>query len=328
MGHRYSLIPSATYIPQSPHEVLVKGGALEGFSLLINDPLRRGLTARIVAELRHSARSAEELSKDLREEIGVDDLKSMLLEMESGGAIERLDDESLPESDGAWTTFVRYGELPDPRLLSELTVAAEIDASPFLQVASSWGIPLRLTNPEDVGLGDIEPVADTPPHSPDAPRQGIVFIGESYARTGLMIFNRDAIRNRLPVFYASIDGSDYTVGPYVVPGKTACMWETERQWARSSADREQYETLLRVRQRGNSDAVSPSREHKHVAAEAFAATLAPALLELSLRGTSSRGGVVLHGRATTSELSNHSVMRLPRCPICMPMQPMARNPLY
>lgn len=349
MVHRYSLIPSATYIPRTPNEVLVKGGALEGFSLIIDDPSRRGLAVQIVDELQRAPQSITELSSVLQARVELDDLETMLESLESGGAIMRLDEESLPQVEEAWATFIRYGYIPSKSLLSELTVVGEGDVDQYLRVAKSWGIPFCVVSPREL---EFEHLQNTFEHSRSLPEVedleksasdrdvlteakahsrelGVVFIGESSERKELMSFNREAVRRGISVLYAGIDGADYSVGPYVVPGKTACMWETERQWARASADREQYESLLRSRERIKLSATeADSGDSPHVATDMFSATIAPALLELSLRRTSGRGGVVLHGRSTTSDLRDHSVMRLPRCPVCAPMQPIARNPLY
>jgi bacteriocin biosynthesis cyclodehydratase domain-containing protein len=124
----------------------------------------------------------------------------------------------------------------------------------------------------------------------------------------------------VPLLYVGMDGVDLRLGPYVVPGRTPCMWEVERQWLRASADSIQYESLMRV-DRGRT---APTE----IAVQSLNAALAPLLLELALRGTSSAVGSVRHVKVTTGTNSFHSVMRLPRCPVCLPMQPLTRNPLY
>ncbi|MDN5892916.1 MAG: hypothetical protein L0H93_02725 [Nocardioides sp.] len=305
----YAQLEAATYIPTSSNEIVVKGGALEGFSLLIEDPERRGLIGHLVDAVGAGA-TIEELLSALAvrgHHLAEEDLDDILTHLVEAGALKKTGD-GEGAANAAWQGFVRYGELPPPDLLSTVHVVTSEPTEDILASAQSLGVPVEVFTPDAYDWAAPEPV---------------LHLGLDSTRTELLGVNQEAVNAGRPVLYASMDLVDYRVGPYVVPGKTACMWETERQWARSSADRSQYETLVRIQE------LDPRRESRSAfGQQVFSSCLAGWLLELSLRCTSSLVGEVIHGRATTSSTRRHSVMRLPRCPVCLPMQPLTRNPLY
>lgn len=332
----FAQLEHAHYIPTSPNEVLVKGGALEGFSLLVEDPERRGLAATLVRSLG-AGTSLQELHESLNgtgASVTGEELEAFLDTLVEHGAIKEIATRELsPES--SWSAFVRFGELPSSADLHEITVVASADGAAILEGAQALGVPVSVIAPDDVdwgALGAARPV-DPEVEDPGAidlttipvrrAAQLVLHLAMDGARAEATRVNERASAAGVPVLYAAVDGVDYRVGPYVVPGQTACFWEVERQWARASADRPQYETVLRLRERDR-------LPHSGSAVGALAASsaLAPWLLELSLRRASSLAGEVIHGRATTTEASRHKVMRLPRCPVCLPLQPIMRNPLY
>lgn len=327
MSRRYTLLSAASYIPLSPHEVIVKGSALEGFSLLVEDPERRGITASIIRALEDGAHTPEELAGILDSAVSPEACGQLLETMRESGVLGVNQDSEPADLETIWSAFVRYGELPDPSLLRPVTVVSSRDADGVLEGARAWGIPLVVVRPDEINLTDFAPAA--PLHNGETDtvalrrdRKPVVHFSFESERAEMYRLNEQAVAAGVSVLYSRLDGVEYTVGPYVVPGQTACAWEAERLWARSSADREQYETLLRHRS-------SQGHTSSNVVGQAgLSSALAVSLLELSLRGTSERAGTVVHGRSTTHQVSTHSLMRLPRCPVCLPMQPLARNPLY
>lgn len=330
MPRRYTLVSAATYIPLSPNEIVVKGSALEGFSLLVEDPDKRGIAASVIAVLERGARTPVELAGELAADVSDEGCADLLESMRRGGALTCVDDEAGDvDAEAAWSAFVRYGELPRPELLRTVTVAASRPAGPVLACAQSWGVPLKVVDAEALDLtafaqpaaADGETESEEIPVRRDA--RPLVHLSFDSERAEVYRVNERAVAAGASVLYVRLDGVEYVVGPYVVPGRTACAWEAERSWARASADRGQYEMLLRHRSEDGAEAAPLS-----VGEAGLSAALAPSLLELSLRGTSERAGSAVHGRTTTQQTSTHSVMRLPRCPVCMPMQPLTRNPLY
>lgn len=313
----YGVIATATYIPISPNEVIVKGGALEGFTLLIDDPERRGIAASIVELLADRPKTPVEVAAEIGDGISAEDCAELLQSMNRAGAIHvHTINSDLVDRQVLWTTFLRFGEVPDQSLLRPVTLVCSADSTSVLNVAESWGITSNLVRQEDLeGLS----ASDVREHFGESP---LVYLDLTGKRAATMRFNEWAIQGGMPVLFARLDGVDWSIGPFVVPGSTPCMWEVERMWARSSADRPQYETLLNKRSQG--EGAVPSE----VGLSGFSTPLAVALLELALCGTCDRAGLVTHGKVTTLKLTQHPVMRLPRCPVCLPMQPVARNPLY
>jgi hypothetical protein len=53
----------------------------------------------------------------------------------------------------------------------------------------------------------------------------------------------------------------------------------------------------------------------------------PWVIELGLTNRSGLLGRALIGRTTTVELRAQTVLRLPRCPVCLPLRPLLRNPV-
>lgn len=328
MSRRYTLISSAHYIPLSPNEVIVKGSALEGFTLIIEDPEKRGITSSIIEKLNTTPLTPTELSEILDSTATSESCAEFLESMRKGGAISCIDsDPAYADLESAWSAFVRFGELPDSTLLKPVTVIGSQQTEEILKLAKSWGVPIKLISPEQVDLRKF--ITDSTStdiataefqHRRNA--TPLLYVSFGAERAEMYRINEKAVSLGVAVLYARLDGVEYTVGPYVVPGHSACAWETERLWARSSADSEQYETLLRYRH--NKESISNSI----IGRTAFSTSLAISILELSLRGASERIANVLHGRATTQTISTHSVMRLPRCPVCLPLQPLVRNPLY
>lgn len=165
--------------------------------------------------------------------------------------------------------------------------------------------------PTQIGEGGLPIFPKVPEH--------IVLVWDGTQRAAMYRINESLVGARVPFLSCQVDGVEVSVGPFVVPGRTACLWEVERLWARSTASESHYETLL---------ASGVSRTSPLVTRHTLTAAALPWLIELAIRGTSSLAGEVVRVRATNSVSTQHAVMRLPRCPVCMPLAPAVRNPLY
>lgn len=263
MAQSYALISTATYIPLSPNEVIVKGSAVEGFTLLIEDPEQRGIAASIIRFLRKQARTPEEVAGYLGNEIGVSNCEELLESMRKAGAISGLTSGSSNiDYESIWSTFIRYGELPDASLLRPVTIACADDVEFLVHTARAWGVPIEITDPEQVVFSDfaVAPIIEAESSEQLRVRRDpkpLVYLDMGSERAAMYRFNEKAVAAGVSVLYVRLDEVEYAVGPYVVPGSTPCMWEVERSWARSSADREQYETMLHQRVMGDRKATSP-----------------------------------------------------------------------
>lgn len=334
----YSKNPSLHYLRVSNDEVVVKGGHLEGFSLILFDEEHVGLSGRIIDLLdEHSSAADIWAAVRLEGDIDLEHVESLLEELADAGALVRHGDRVSRISD--WIGFLRYGTVEGAaqqhavhvlgsevgaeavRMLQRLGFEASheasivgADLSPFVARDISKDVAEHLLNdPESaetyVGESDLP--------DDDGPRLAVVVEGAPLR--DLYRLNEEAVRLGAPVLYAQVAGSDFAIGPQVVPGATACFWEFERQRARSLFSYSEYAVLSAV---GTAVPTPP------VTATAAASALVPYLIELALLGRSMLAGSVLRGRATTGETSKHNVMRLPRCPTCLAQRPILRNLLF
>jgi bacteriocin biosynthesis cyclodehydratase domain-containing protein len=115
-------------------------------------------------------------------------------------------------------------------------------------------------------------------------------------------------------------GAQLVVGPYVHPGQSACFWEFELQRSRSMFQHSHYQAVLQLNGR------SAATTSPFVTQAAVYAAI-PWIIELGLTNRSGLLGRALIGRTTTVELRAQTVLRLPRCPICLPLRPLLRNPV-
>jgi bacteriocin biosynthesis cyclodehydratase domain-containing protein len=322
-------------LPVSDDEVVVKGSHLEGFSLLVTDDTNRGLPRRVIDVLVDIA-SAEQVHRSVADDIAVDEaeIEAFLEELADAGAILRHGDRSqrVPE----WISFLRFGHADAAAQAHPLVIAgggvaadlvATMDELGFVAEHAAHVEPTELARffVPDVSMnvadrmeqGQAGAISEADLPDDDRPRLAVVVEGAPLRY--LYELNQAAVDAGVPILYAQVAGSDYAVGPQVVPGSTACFWEFERQRARSLFSYSEYAVLAAT----GAEVTTP-----RVTATAAAAAIAPYLVELALLGRSTLAGQVLRGRATTGEISRHTVMRLPRCPTCLVTRPMLRNPLY
>lgn len=322
----YRQIPTASYVPISRDEVVVKGSSIEGFTLVIEDPERRGVTADVVSALSNGG-DAEEICRAVSraKDLGVEAVQTILDELADSGAIMR--DEWAAHDDAAWLSFVRFGNLPDLAQGASLTLVGGRSADTLAAAAMELGLRVTVVpSADDLDVTSFSPTPELPtqigegglPIFPKVPEH-IVLLWDGTQRAAMYRINESLVGARVPFLSCQVDGVEVSVGPYVVPGRTACLWEVERLWARSTASESHYETLL---------ASGVSRTSPLVTRHTLTAAALPWLIELAMRGTSSLAGEVVRVRATNSVSTQHAVMRLPRCPVCMPLAPAVRNPLY
>ncbi|MFY9488697.1 MAG: TOMM precursor leader peptide-binding protein [Solirubrobacterales bacterium] len=332
---RYSQHPAVHYLPVSDDEVVVKGSHLEGFSLLVTDDTNRGLARRVIDLLADPA-SADEVRSSLAGEIAIEEaeIEALLEELAESGAILRHGERSqrVPE----WISFLRFGHADASAQAHPLVVAGGSVAVDVVATLNELGFvaehvdhvdPTELEGfvVPDVSMNvadrmeEASPGAITEADLPDDDLPRLAIVVEGAPLRYLYDLNQAAVDAGAPILYAQVAGSDYAIGPQVVPGATACFWEFERQRARSLFSYSEYAVLA---------ATATEVTTPRITANAAAAALIPHLVELALLGRSMLAGRVLRGHATTAETSMHSVMRLPRCPTCLVTRPMLRNPLH
>ena len=337
----YHLNPALTYVRVSDDEVVVKGSPLEGFSVVVSDEDRGHYVADLVEALAEPT-NPEDLHRAVgADRVALDAVERLLDDLVGAGTVLRTDGPADGVAD--WIAFVRYGHVHPPaqrheivcvggqgaddvvEVLAELGLAAR--AVPDLDALAAAGRPLEsFVLPDSSALlaardpernDETTDLADVPPD--DRPR--LVLLGEGAEVQAAFAANERLVAAGVPVLHAQSGGADHSIGPHVVPGATPCFWEYEKQRSRSLHGPAEYAMLVGSDARGT--ATTPA-----VTRAAFSAALVPFLVELALLGTSSLAGQVLRGRSTTAATSRHSVLRLPRCPVCLAHRPLLRNLLF
>ena len=336
MRMHYSQNPSVHYLQISDDEIVVKGSHLEGFSLIVGDDSNRGLAALVVDAVRDGATATEvHRHASAQVEVTLAEIESFLTELSETGVLLRHGEHRNRIAE--WVSFLRYGRIEPDSQVHPLVIAGPAIAKRAADALTELGFDARhveladLTELSDFTMPDVTSnVADrlaADPGSglveqgdlPDDDRPRLAVFVEGAPLLALYELNEKAIRAGAPVFYNQVAGVDYAIGPYVIPGATACFWEFERQRARSLFSYSEYAVLAATK----STATTPG-----ISVNAAIAAATPYLLELALLGRSMLAGQLIRGRATTSETSRHSVMRLPRCPTCLAERPMLRNLLF
>lgn len=323
----YDLVRDARYIVTSPDEVVVKGSALEGFTMLISDESERGLAAMIVEEVRGGS-THEQLYQKVAEtvEISESEFEILLGRMVESGAIVQTE---YPLSDNAWITFARFGTLPER--MRPLTILGD---GPLLDVViqklSQFGISTKTV--QSFGQLDLNEILPSSSQASGEDLQAyiprvqspLVVLGEAGSRARLYEINEAAVEAGVPYLLLTASGTEGCVGPYVVPGASACFWEYERQWMMTSPS-ETYSEMFETYESERQPRVTV---YPQIGLDFIAILSLPWMCELAIRGISSLTGEVVRGRATSGLTQRHKIMRLPRCPVCSKKAPLMRNPLY
>ncbi len=309
---RYVRNHAATFMAVSPIEVMVQGSPLDGYTLILRDETRRGLAKGMIDALAMPMTIAELHAAVAETGATVDELEEYLGELQASGAIIRTEHTGGVDAD--MVAFNRFGVVPIPRGAHPLIFVGGRIASAISNHMSEYGH--RASHLPMTDLKALAPYASTErretagddDESDGRPR--LVVIPDVTSISDLRAFNERAVAARAPVLYLAADGVRFAVGPFVDPGRTACYWEYERLHARTL---ENY-SLGSAHAEANGNTIRGSAPR--VTVDALAAAATPFLVELALRGTTSLAGQVVRGRSTTAETSRHSVMRLPRCPVC------------
>jgi len=317
MAGSYVINPQVDCVPFSGTEYLVRSGHLEGYSLVVTDD-GDGIADAVLRKATDSFTSEE-----IADETGqtVETIEQHLDDLLAAGVVVLTEPDV---HDAPWVAFARFGTVPDPQSLREVAIFGD-------GLAETLGAQLRdlgltATVEPSTELGDLKRFSfeEQAPEEGDDPTefstgtQPVLVIarsGQSVAE--MQRINSEAVAAGTPVLYVQSAGAHVIVGPYVHPGSSACFWEFELQRSRSMFDLSQYQTML---------AAPGSRASASPFVDGAAATSAiPWIIELASTGRSSLLGKALMGRATTSEIKPQTILRLPRCPVCLPTRPLLRN---
>jgi len=337
----YAQNPAITILTVSDDEVIVRGGPLDGYSLVIRDEQARGCTPVLMASLADGT-TASELVERLSSVAAVDDAEAAqwLEELHAAGVAVRTG--ALRSELADWMAYARFGHLGDAASARPIVIVGGPVAEALAHRLRELGLDVsvcadaaevewaELGEPDQDLVDGLVVHAATPGNEepergdgipPRTDRPLLVALWDQGDMARPLAFNARALTARVPVLHLQAGGVEYAVGPYVVPGRTACFWEYERLQARAGQTYPEYAATQAVR---------PHRSTKppEVTVQALLAAATPFVVELAVVGQSGLAGQVLRGRSTTAETARSAVLRLPRCPSCLPLRPMLRNPLW
>lgn len=344
MTQRFTLNPAVDLLPISPNEIEAVGGHLEGYSLMIEDDTHPGIS-RAMLEILDGGTTLDELAERLPAEIDItpDELQAMVTDLERHGVILTVDGDC--DAIGAWTAFVRFGAVTPASLTREVVVAGDRLATDLALQLTSHGVKATAGDfptgdelegfiqieqaPPDVALDEDgtnvdevdDPVGDDELGDVDEPKPNVpllIVATEHQSLARINTLNQQAVKLGVPVLYIQAAGSEYILGPWVKPGASACFWEMEHARQRSLFSFGDHATIAMA-------ADTLSAEISPVVRNLVVAATAPWVIELAITGSSSLAGSILKGRATTGETRRQTVLRLPRCPVCLPSRPLLRN---
>jgi bacteriocin biosynthesis cyclodehydratase domain-containing protein len=321
---QFILNPHCEVVPISARSFAVRGGPLDNYSIVV-DAAASEVSAAALVDRLGSAFDAEALTPL----VGVEpvDAEAWVAELRSAGVVVAHDAPAQAVED--WVAFARYGALPRQGTVRTVELVGEGRlAAGLAESLGRFGVPVvRVTDPPaydgtrdrlqvDTAGRDDDLGADEPT-TPEAVR---VLASDSSTFSEQLELNAQYIAARASALYVTCSGVEWCVGPYVVPGATACFWEYERLHARTIESPIEYHTMAYV----SSTQFGPPQ----VTLDAAVAAAVPHVLELAMTGQSDLAGAILRGRSTTGITERSSVMRLPRCPHCLPLRPILRNPLW
>ncbi|NGO07010.1 TOMM precursor leader peptide-binding protein [Streptomyces sp. HC44] len=154
----------------------------------------------------------------------------------------------------------------------------------------------------------------------------VVLLDEVVDPLRAQLVNRVCGHHDIPWLYAAADGPFATVGPLVVPGRTAC-WECyeTRVWMnlRESASYQRYKAAL-----AQGAVAPPDCSLQPVLAQLLTAHTAPEVLSFATTGTAVTASQVLALYLPTMEFAVNEVLRVPGCPACAPAPERDDRELY
>ena len=324
----YIFNPQLIYIPISGCEFLVRAGHLEGYSVIITDD-GDGVAQTVFGRFWDSPFSSTDVSAvcNVDEETVAEHLNELV---QAGILLSLGVDAQIGASSEAWIAFARYGTSPSSARLRPVHVYGDALAERLVSDLEAIGVAADCRTLEELTELQTyswkqhdEPesdanfslsIFDAVPH--DLPL--LVIALASHAISSMQKINIKAIEADIPVLYVQSVGAHACVGPFVQPAASACFWEFELQRSRSMFDFADYRTVL-------SSVVEGEPSQFGLAATSLATI--PWILEIAATGQSNLLGRALIGRVITSELQMQTILRLPRCPTCLPTRPLLRNPI-
>lgn len=327
MTGTYQLNPHVECVRISGTDFLIRSGHLEGYSLVVSDD-GDGVAPAILEGGRGPV-SVDGIVTMLDGAVERSKIEEHFVDLSAAGVLVQI--ECASDANASWIAFARSGVSPPAHLLRPIHIFGDRLAQELAVGLLSLGIETYTAAISD--LSDLTPyIADEVPNdsvqsivdgslvTERASGPVLVIATGSQSIASLHALNSAAVTAGAPVLYLQASGAQVVIGPYSHPGQSACFWEFELQRSHSMFERSHYQTILAA------SAASSATTGEFVLQSAANAAI-PWVIELGLTGRSGLLGRALIGRTTATEYRAQSILRLPRCPVCLPLRPLLRNQL-
>lgn len=301
------LDPSFVPVVPNPDTVHVRAGPWTGPVTTLRDEDGDGVLGPVVESLDGTASVAE-----LAERLGVAPavVSAVVDELErkgfvydardrEGGETGRIADAELDRLGDRTVVVVATGGFARPAVTDlHSTGVGRVEV---LSVDDEGWVPDDVVTVEPESLGSRLDAADVG-----------VFLGDDPVPELVAKLNERALATGTPVMYASAVGYDGVVGPFVVPGKTACYECYRRRAEQNVSAPDQYRQFERV--------VADSDRSPGPRLDSFGSIVAGfAVVDVCrflVNGTGYSHGRVTHLAFDVLSMEVNDVLRVPRCDAC------------
>ena len=272
-------------LPHGDDEIFVRDGSRSAFSKIVSDPDRRRLLTCVV-QAAAAPVSAQSLAEAWSEDLSA--LSSIIDQLADAGVL-------APIERAAPTTLVA--------LLGQGHVARTTE------LLAQGTDHLSIIRPTD--LEDVATLLDERREDDPAGPVVIAVANDALDPELALDANALALERHVPVVFTHVDGTEAVVGPFVIPGETACYLCHDLQDEGARHLRDEFIVYKDSLRRG---IPGPG-------ADPAVAGLAAAWLRLALDRwrSDSRGFLdqrVLRVECSRMEVMTHRILTIPRCPAC------------
>lgn len=276
-------------LPHGDDEVFVRDGSRSAFSKIVRDSGRRRLLSRVVQSATEPI-SAQGLAVTWQQD--PEALEDIVTQLADAGVLVALENTS---------PLVRVALIGEGGLADTLTALARDDDR------------LVVTRYDDLdalraGFGtDDEPGVEA----------GVIAaVGDVLDPALCLDLNALTLEYGVPAVYAHVDGTEAVIGPFVIPGETACYLCHDLQDEGARHLRDEYIVYKDSLRRG---VPGPGADPAVAALAASWLRLALAKHSLGERGFLDQR--LLRVETSRMEVMTHKVLTIPRCPACSTSRP-------
>lgn len=333
---RFRLKRHYSLVIHAPDVVEIRHGVWNPTSVTLTDD---GGSGRLAAALRSldGRLSLSEIST--REGIQAGELEELverladlgLLEEGPGSALDYYVDFVIPNlsalgADRSSRTIAPVFVLGDPSLGDHVVRTLKESFEEDLSIEMDDGSVRRLLHRDDAEMRDGFAAAEAASELSSLAGSFVVFATATVNPMELQVFNRIALRHRIPWLHVAVDGPFLLIGPTFVPGRSPCYECLETRVLMNLREKASY---VAYKNALSEDRVVEAKAPLQAVLASVAGGLASfEALNYLLTDTTFTFGKVLAVYLPTMELVFNDVVRVPACDACGTRPERDSNELY